>query len=81
MENACGDKQFDEHFREMMGELFPESPLAPLPPAHAIWFAAQNIPPDFKTLVISERVASKSSTVQSTNVVTIESKELSANGM
>ncbi len=47
VENACGDAQFDKEFREVMEELFPDSPLAPLPPDHAIWFADQNIPPEF----------------------------------
>ncbi len=47
VENACGDMQFDQKFREMMADLFPESPLSPLPPDHAIWFADQHIPPKF----------------------------------
>ena len=47
VENACGDQQFDQQFRQTMTELFPESPLAPLAPDHAIWFADQNIPPKF----------------------------------
>ena len=32
VENACGDAQFDQEFRLLMKELFPDSPLAPLAP-------------------------------------------------
>ena len=47
VENACGDAQFDQEFRLLMKELFPDSPLAPLAPDHALWFADQNIPSEF----------------------------------
>ncbi len=44
VENACGDQQFDQEFREVLAELFPDSPLTPLAPDHDIWFADKNIP-------------------------------------
>lgn len=47
VENACGDAQFDQEFRLLMEELFPDSPLAPLAPDHALWFADQNIASEF----------------------------------
>ena len=47
VENACGDVQFDQEFRQAMDELFPDNQLDPLPPDHAIWFADQNISPEF----------------------------------
>jgi hypothetical protein len=39
-EACCGEKQFDEKFRELMKELFPGSELTPLPRDHDIWTAS-----------------------------------------
>lgn len=38
-EACCDGAAFDRSFRSLMEELFPDSPLAPLPPDHPIWFA------------------------------------------
>lgn len=46
-ERACGGKAFDEAFRDLMKELFPESPLRPLPPDHPVWYAEEKIPAKF----------------------------------
>jgi hypothetical protein len=45
-EACCGRKEFDEGFRDLMKELFPDNPLKPLPPEHPIWQAHASIPPD-----------------------------------
>ena len=45
VENSCQQPQFDIQFQQLMKELFPQSPLAPLPPNHAIWFADSRIDP------------------------------------
>src|SRR5262249_37069615 len=44
-EACCGKKDFDEGFRKLARELFPDRPLEPLPPGHAIWNAFYNVPP------------------------------------
>lgn len=44
-EACCGRKEFDEGFRELMKEVFPDWPLEPLPAGHPIWSAAYNVPP------------------------------------
>jgi hypothetical protein len=38
-EACCGSKEFDQGIRELMGRLFPDNPLRPLPPEHPIWRA------------------------------------------
>jgi len=45
-EACCGGEPFDQSFRRLMKELFPESPLRLLPPEHAIWFAQQRVAPE-----------------------------------
>ncbi len=47
VEAACGNQAFDTEFRSLMKELFPESPMQTLPPDHPIWFAQDNIAPEF----------------------------------
>lgn len=39
VEACCGGTDFDASFRELMAELFPDSPLQLLPADHPIWFA------------------------------------------
>jgi hypothetical protein len=34
---CCGNERFDESFRQMIKELFPETPLEPIPPEHEIY--------------------------------------------
>jgi hypothetical protein len=46
-ENCCQGQGFDAQFRELMAELFPETPLRLLPPSHPIWFAEQPVDPEF----------------------------------
>ncbi len=44
-EACCGRKEFDEGFRKLMEEMFPDWPLEPLPEGHPVWSAAYNVPP------------------------------------
>ena len=46
-EACCNNQVFDQSFRQLMKEIFPESPLRVLPPDHAIWFAQEKIAPRF----------------------------------
>jgi hypothetical protein len=45
-EACCGRKEFDEGFRKLMKDLFPNNPLKPLGPEHPIWKAHAVIPPN-----------------------------------
>src|SRR5438132_1905378 len=45
-EACCGRKEFDEGFRKLMKDLFPNNPLKTLGPEHPIWKAHAVIPPD-----------------------------------
>ena len=45
-EACCGGEPFDRSFRQLMKELFPDSPLRLLPPDHAIWYAEEKVPPN-----------------------------------
>lgn len=48
-EACCGRREFDQGFRQLMRELFPETPLKPLPAEHPVWRAHALIPPaEFK---------------------------------
>lgn len=41
--NGCRGEPFAESFRKLMRELFPNSPLRPLPADHPIWFAERKV--------------------------------------
>jgi hypothetical protein len=43
-ESCCQGNGFDRDFRQLMAELFPDSPLRLLPPDHPIWYAEQKVP-------------------------------------
>lgn len=43
---GCGQAAFDQSFRELMAELFPDSQLEPLPPDHPIWRSSYPLIPD-----------------------------------
>ncbi len=45
--NGCDARVFDRAFRQLMEELFPDSPLRMLPPDHPIWYADGRVDPDF----------------------------------
>ncbi|MEQ8788497.1 MAG: DUF4159 domain-containing protein [Pirellulaceae bacterium] len=45
--NGCNGEAFDRSFRELMAELFPESPLRVLPLDHPVWFAEKKVDPDY----------------------------------
>ena len=45
-EAACDGGGFDRDFRNLMKELFPSSPLQPLPADHPIWFAESEVVPN-----------------------------------
>ncbi len=45
---ACGDgDEFDRAFRSLVRELFPDQRMQLLPPEHPIWFAQQEVDPEF----------------------------------
>jgi Domain of unknown function (DUF4159) len=44
-EACCGRRNFDQGFRKLMQELFPDNPLIKLPPSHPIWRAHAAVPP------------------------------------
>jgi hypothetical protein len=46
-EACCGGKAFDQSFRELMKEIFPNSPLRLLPADHAVWFAEAKVDPKY----------------------------------
>ena len=46
VESCCDGRAFDQQFRALMAELFPDSPLRLLPPDHPVWHAQQRIDPD-----------------------------------
>jgi Domain of unknown function (DUF4159) len=43
-EACCDGTAFDHDFRQLIAELFPETPLELLPPDHPVWFAEQKVP-------------------------------------
>lgn len=43
-EACCGRKEFDQGFRQLMKELWPDRDLRPILPGHAIWNAAFPVP-------------------------------------
>ncbi len=45
-EACCGGEPFDQAFRQLMKELFPDSTLRLLPPEHVIWFAQERVAPE-----------------------------------
>jgi hypothetical protein len=45
-EACCKGAAFDEDFRNLLAELFPDSPLRLLPPEHPIWYAEERVPAD-----------------------------------
>jgi len=55
-EACCGDAEFAKGFRELMDELFPETPLRRVPPEHPIWRSFSDVSPaDFPELLSIER--------------------------
>ena len=46
-EACCGGSQFDKDFRKLAAELFPESPLRLLPQDHPVWYAEQQVDPNY----------------------------------
>lgn len=44
---SCGGQEFDRAFRELVAEIFPDSPLQLLPPDHAIWHAQGKVDPKY----------------------------------
>lgn len=47
VEACCQGDGFDRDFRQLMTELFPDSPLRLMPPDHPIWFAEEQVPAEF----------------------------------
>ncbi len=55
-EACCGDKEFADGFRELMREMFPDTPLRKMPPEHAVWRSHADVSPaDFPDLECMER--------------------------
>jgi hypothetical protein len=46
-EACCQGGGFDRDFRQLMEELFPDSPLRLLPNDHPIWYAEEKVPAEF----------------------------------
>lgn len=46
-EAACGGGQFDQDFRELLDELFPESSLRLLPRDHPVWYAEGRVDAEY----------------------------------
>jgi hypothetical protein len=44
-EACCGRREFDQGFRKLMAELFPDNPLKKLGPEHPLWRAHAVVPP------------------------------------
>jgi hypothetical protein len=42
---GCNGAAFDRDIRQMLKDMFPESPLRKLPPEHAVWYAQQRVDP------------------------------------
>lgn len=56
-EACCGRPRFDGDFKELMRELYPDSPLRPVPPDHPVWYASGKYvvkPDDFPLLGIQQ---------------------------
>lgn len=62
-EACCGRKAFDDGFRRLMKELFPETDLAPLGANHPIWTAHFAIPREFMESVRLEGIEQGCKTV------------------
>ena len=45
-ESCCGSEEFTVGFRALMKKLFPNNPLQPMKPEHAIWRSFFAVPPD-----------------------------------
>jgi hypothetical protein len=50
-DDCCNDPEFDQSFRDEMAKLFPDHPLAKLPPGNAIYHGAHEIAPDDQVLL------------------------------
>ncbi len=46
-ESCCEGEGFDRDFRQLMAELFPDTPLRLLPQDHPIWFADERVPAQY----------------------------------
>jgi hypothetical protein len=46
-EACCGGDGFDRQFRQLIQELFPDSPLRLLPADHPVWYAEEKVDPDY----------------------------------
>jgi hypothetical protein len=55
-EACCGDKEFNESFKALMKELFPDNNFRKMAPEHAIWSMFPGITPkDFPEIEVMER--------------------------
>jgi len=45
--NGCHGEEFDQSFRKLMEEMFPDSKLRLLPPDHPAWFADEKVNPKY----------------------------------
>jgi Domain of unknown function (DUF4159) len=55
-ESCCGTLEFTQGYKELMAELFPETPLKPLAPEHPIWQSFYAVPPnEFPKLMSLDR--------------------------
>ncbi|OWK43787.1 DUF4159 domain-containing protein [Fimbriiglobus ruber] len=55
-EACCGSEEFAAGFRDLMRDLFPDTPLRTMPPEHAIWTSFFAVPPtEFRKLECMDR--------------------------
>jgi hypothetical protein len=47
-EASCGGNGFDQDFRALMEELFPDSPLRLLEASHPVWYAEEKVPAEYQ---------------------------------
>ncbi len=61
--DGCDGKEFDRMFRELMSELFPESPLHVLPPEHPVWNSQTKLLPSSQRPLLGVRACCRTSVI------------------
>ena len=66
-EACCGDAAFDQSFRQLLSEIFPENQLRLLPPDHAVWFAEGKVNPKYTRPLYGVNACCRTSVVYCTD--------------